>query len=144
MARFVKVSHPFVRRNKVRVDSKPAGRNRPMTSLPEEDWLRCARCNFVMNRTRHPKGRGDGIQETEVFLGEYDGVETHHNYDSFIAWTANSPKHKTTLASGDGEWPDESYDGRSIKDPVVVGGCPFCGSYMYDEQDPERFRARRG
>lgn len=142
MARFIRNLHPFVSRARVKVDSKPAGRNRPITTLPEEDWIRCARCNFVMNRTRHPKGRGDGITLTDQYLGEYDGEETHHYYDSFLDWTAIGPK--SDIVDGDAKWIDESYDGRLRQDPVVAGGCPFCGSYMYDEQDPERFRARRG
>ena len=82
--------HPDKYGQAIDSDVTTHGRNRNDGVYPEGSYIRCKKCGFPMNKKRHPKGVGTGIDLTTTYGSE----------------------------------------GRI--DPVVTGGCPFCGTYNYD------------
>lgn len=108
--------HPRITRSRVPVELA-AGINAKPAALPEEDYLRCTRCGFVLNRSRHPVGYGDGITQAAT---------SNYEYDSDLPYDEEA----SPGATGD---PDVDYDGGNvISDPTAASGCPLCGSFMYE------------
>jgi hypothetical protein len=80
------------------------GLNADFSAVPETSYIRCRKCGFIMNKARHPKGWGTGIS-----------FDISANADQ--GW-------------GGGPWGGGFPP--SVADPVVLSGCPFCGTYIYD------------
>ncbi len=98
--------HPRIPREKIKSTSPDSGVNAPIVAHPEDNWLRCSRCNFVLNRSRFPKGRGDGLAQSAGTWGR--------------------------IKLGDNAATDAATALTNVTDSASTSGCPFCGSYMYD------------
>ena len=94
--------HPDKGSGPINNDQVRSGRNADQ-GLPESGFLKCKKCGYTMNKLRHPKGWGDGIRIQSEY-SNWDEV----NWDEFF------------------------WDGATQTLPLVVAGCPFCGSFMYD------------
>ena len=99
-----------------RIDSDEVmtGRNRDKVS-GDSKFMRCSRCRFVIDTTKFqklPEGStaGWGMKYTEKTI--YD--------DGDIAYDDISDQNYL-------------YDGVSFDDPIVTGGCPNCGTFLYNK-----------
>ena len=64
--------HPRKSRAVIRDTTPTRGRNAPAVGNPESAFIRCSRCGFVLNTTRHPKGRGEGITHATLTYSDAD------------------------------------------------------------------------
>ena len=97
----------------MRSDSVNYGLNAENAKRRDDRFVRCGRCGFICHLDRdkfsHYGARdGWGINYTKTGSRAYDDADV--KYDG-----------------------TEAYDGKSIYDPVVTGGCPQCGTYMYNK-----------
>ena len=99
------VAHPDRGAESIYAVSVTHGLNADNAPLPETCWVRCRKCGFVLNTARHPKGWGEGI--THTMEGNVDRG----------GW-------------GNGDWGDAYTP--NVADFEITGGCPFCGTYIYD------------
>ncbi len=104
------------RRSHIDSSSVSHGRNAEHTSFKDSHYVHCRQCGFMCNIDRdiRPGARsGDGISITE------DAFNTHG----------------TSGAWGDYKWGSGIWGGTGLDtlrdEPVVGGGCPMCGSYLY-------------
>lgn len=84
------------------------GLNRDLGKYPESGYVRCSKCGFLCNTSRDvsfPDGSKAG----------YGTLITTQEFDDTSVGFDNSRV---------------SFDGDI--DPTVVGGCPFCGTYLYN------------
>lgn len=85
------------------------GRNRDLGTYRDDRYVRCGRCGFVCNIDRHSRSpygskAGQGLTHPDPLT-----------YDSASQFDSGS------------------YNGRQ-NDFTVTGGCPFCGSYTFDQE----------
>ena len=105
----------------IKSDAVHHGRNFDRGAFKDDRQVRCARCGWIcqLDRdSRHPEGSlaGWGIkfdETTGTAQAEYDDASFDYNTP---IWYDGLP-----LA-------DYTRD-----DPVVIGGCPQCGTYLYNK-----------
>jgi len=101
--------------NHIDSDRVGYGKNRDLGTWRDDRYVRCSRCGFICHldrdsRSRDGDRRGWGVNfEQSVSAGGW-----------FSGW----------FSSG---WFSSGTQPTDIVDPVVVGGCPFCGTYLYDK-----------
>jgi hypothetical protein len=101
--------HPSRGYRPVDNDSVTSGRNAETPEFPESGFIKCNKCGYTMNKHRHPKGWGDGVR-LQAETANWDEVY----------------------------WDEFFWDGASQTQPLVVGGCPQCGTYNYDGSFDDR------
>ena len=87
------------------------GRNQDKGKYNDDHYVRCARCGFMCNTdrdTRAPKGSRAG-------------------------WGITSTTQSNSQGWGNGGWGGMPWGGKDIIDPVVTGGCPQCGTFLYGD-----------
>lgn len=88
------------------------GRN-PDTFVPDDrENVRCAKCGFICNKSRETRSEDGSRLGYGISL---DPVGTA--FSSTVGFST------TMLFNGSAA----GYD------PVVVGGCPFCGTFLYNK-----------
>ena len=95
--------HPSKGNRPIENESVTSGRNAEHPAWPESGFRKCNKCGYTMNQHRHPKGWRDGIR-VQLEYSNWDEV----NWDEFF------------------------WDGATQTLPLVVAGCPMCGTYNYD------------
>ena len=103
----------------------------------DDDFVRCARCGFPCKLDRDKQshdgskiGWGVNYEAQPIVTATYDSSEAYqpataeYNYD-------NVYEDSDLYDGGSGI----GYDGviRTIYDPVVTGGCPQCGTFLYNK-----------
>ena len=96
--------HPDLAGGEIPSESVKSGLNADFSPVPESAYIRCKKCNFILNKAVHPKGWGTGIS---------------HDWSGIIdqGW-------------GFGPWGGGWVT--TVAEPNVTAGCPFCGTYNYD------------
>lgn len=101
--------------NPIRSDRVGWGRNRDLGTWRDDRFVRCSRCGWICHldrdsRSKEGDRRGWGV--------------------NFVTTTDNQRWFQ------DGWFQDFGWfglqGGREV-DPLVVGGCPQCGTYLYDK-----------
>jgi len=110
-----KEEHPSRGPKPIENTSVTSGRNAEHPTWREDGYLKCNKCGYTMNKHRHPKGWTDGIR-IQTTYSNWDEV----NWDEFF------------------------WDGASQELPLVVAGCPFCGTFNYDgsHDGPDSYHRR--
>jgi hypothetical protein len=97
-----------------RIESKAVhhGRNRDTTGWKDDRYVRCSRCNFVLNQDRHSKAAygsraGQGVSHPDPA-----------SYNEAITYDNNG----------------YTYNGHH-SDFTITGGCPFCGSLTFTQEE---------
>jgi hypothetical protein len=103
-----------------------------------DEFVRCARCGFPCKLDRDKQGHegskiGWGINYTEypIVTATYDSSDLDYNPDTVVYNYDNVYDDSDLYDGGSGT----AYDGviRTIYDPVVTGGCPQCGTFLYNK-----------
>jgi ssDNA-binding Zn-finger/Zn-ribbon topoisomerase 1 len=101
----------------IRSEAVHHGRNIDLNAGRQDDrYVRCTKCNFIAHLDRDRRAPcdsrvGDGIKYVDLSV-LYNSSSTL--YDAC----------------------ETTYDGLTgVKDPVVVMGCPLCGSLLYDKEE---------
>jgi len=92
-------------------DTVGHGINFDKGDYPDNKFVRCSRCGWICNIDRDP-----GMRE-----------------GSSSGWGMRYPTDGTLFDDPVLSYDDvkTNYDGSNINDPVVKGGCPQCGTYLY-------------
>lgn len=87
----------------------------------DDRYVRCKRCGFICNTDRDSRGREGSRQGWGISFVEQDvmtGSSTSYDDDN-IDYDSTSIEY------------DNDDVARTIYDPVVVAGCPNCGTLLY-------------
>ena len=102
-----------------------------------DDFVRCARCGFPCKLDRDIQGSegsriGWGINYTAfpIVKATYDSSDGYESGTELYQYD-NVYNNPDLYDGGSGL----AYDGviRTIYDPVVTGGCPQCGTFLYNK-----------
>jgi hypothetical protein len=93
-------------------DSISTGRNPDLGTWKDNRYVRCQRCGFMCHLDRDSRA-SEGSR-----VGEGMSYSTTFNT---VSLTGNAAYSSATVSV-------------VRNDPIVIGGCPQCGTYMYDKQ----------
>ena len=124
----------------MRSDSVNYGRN---SDRETDRYVRCARCGFPVNLDQRLAssdgsrvGWGTTMTAYPVCETRYDDPNTNYadgveDYDSKVEYDQGGRAYD----SGNDSSKTLNYDGiaKTIYDPEVVGGCPQCGTMLYNQ-----------
>lgn len=125
----------------IKSDSIEFGRNVETPKYSDKKYVRCSRCGFICNTDRDNASSvgsriGWGLSYQDYDIGTaYNDSKTNYNGNDTATLKYNNEQAYNVPLSYVGGDTTLTYDGiiRTITDPVQVGGCPQCGTYLYDK-----------
>lgn len=109
---------------RIRSTSIDYGRNPDVFVPSDRENVRCSKCGFICNLTREPhseEGSRIGYGITYVHTTAGGGTSTFTSFSETVAFSGSTSFDGDVVILG------------GLYDPVVVSGCPFCGTMLYNK-----------
>lgn len=95
------------------------GKNRDLGTWRDDRYVRCSRCGFICHLDRDSRSR-DGDRRGWGIKFEQSVANEGWFEDGWFSSSSNG-----WFVGGDVQ--------SNVIDPVVTGGCPQCGTFLYDK-----------